>query len=119
MMYNENSQHLHHASVPPAQAASEQSPQCTILHPEHRFLAFDDLLTPTRMTIYLTSQRFESDLEDKRRRRVAQEIQWTCKERGIDLQVTVEREKDAPGVTGGITRSEHGTGQPPSEKTEE
>ena len=68
---------------------------CTVVHPEHDFLTFDDLLQPTKMTIWLTSKRFESDLEDKRRLRLAQEIEWGLKEKGRALEVMVERETEA------------------------
>lgn len=77
----------------------EQTGRCTVVHPEHGFLSFDDLLQPTKMTIHLTSKRFESDLEDKRRLRLAQEIEWTLKEKGCSLEVTVERETETSVVS--------------------
>lgn len=77
----------------------EQAGSCTVIHPEHDFLTFDDLLQPTKMTIWLTSLRFESDLEDNRRCGIAQEIKWALKERGCSLKVTVERETEAPVVS--------------------
>lgn len=76
-----------------------QAGSYTVVHPEHSFLTFDDLLAPTKMTIWLTSPRFESDLEDKRRLRLAQEIEWALKEKGLTLQVTVEREMEVPVVS--------------------
>jgi hypothetical protein len=77
----------------------KQAGRCTVIHPEHDFLTFDDLLQPTKMTVWLTSLRFESDLEDNRRCGIAQEIKWALKERGCSLEITFERETEAPVVS--------------------
>jgi hypothetical protein len=84
-----------HTTDEPSHAASVLETRCTIVHPEYSFLAFDDLLMPKAMTISLTSTRFESDLEDKRRSRIAQEFVRKLQDSGHTLQVKVEREKEA------------------------
>jgi len=97
MMQRDNDQ-ASRLSENPSRAASTQEPRCTVVHPEYAFLAFDDLLIPQAMTIYLTSTVFESEMEDKRRSRIAQEIVWQFQARGHTLQVKVEREKKAGSV---------------------
>ena len=77
----------------------EQVGRCTVVHPEYDFLTFDDLLQPTKMTVWLTSKRFESDLEDNRRCGIAQEIKCELQERGCSLEVMFERETEAPVVS--------------------
>ena len=76
-----------------------------IVSTDHDFLAFDDAERPTQMTIYLTSKRWESELEDDRRLRVAQELQHELESQGMKLVVHVARASDESGTVEAETQT--------------
>lgn len=74
---------------------SEANGKVLIAHPLHSFLFVDDAVEPTTLTVMLTSKRWESELEDDRRRRIAQEVKWELAERGYRVRAASKREQEA------------------------
>jgi hypothetical protein len=73
-------------------------------HPEHSFLSFDDLMHPTMMVISLTSKQFESEMEDDRRYRIAEEIEYELDTKGIKVQTQVTHDTDDEVVETQVVR---------------
>lgn len=79
---------------PSSQNNSHQKKQVQVVHPLHRFLLLDDAIAPTTLTILLTSGTHESELEDDRRMRIAEEVQWDLEARGHIVQGVCVRERE-------------------------
>ncbi len=90
------------ASVSPKPASLSLSSQKTfdqekpahVVHPVHQFLLLDDAIDPSTLTILLTSKEFESEMEDKRRGFLAQEVKYDLEQRGHHLEYRWEREQE-------------------------
>lgn len=66
-----------------------------VSHPEHKFLWFDDLMAPTIMVIRFTPSfphPYFSEIEDKRRGHIADEIMWPLEQRGLKIATRSEHE---------------------------
>jgi hypothetical protein len=79
---------------PSSQNSSHQKKSVQVVHPLHSFLLLDDAIAPTTLTILLTSKEYESELEDDRRMRIAEEVQWDLEARGHIVQGVCVREHE-------------------------
>lgn len=82
------------AALSPSSQISTQKKTAQIVHPLHSFLLLDDAIAPTTLTVMLTSKEYESELEDDRRMRIAQEVQWDLAERGHEVECMTVREHE-------------------------
>lgn len=62
--------------------SAEEDGHVMVAHPEHSFLFLDDMLSPTILYLQITG---ESELEDDRRCRIAQEVKWQLAEQGYHV----------------------------------
>lgn len=77
-----------------SQKTSDQEKPAQVVHPVHQFLLLDDAVSPTTLTILLTSKEFESEMEDKRRGFIAQEVKYDLEQCGHHLEYRWEREQE-------------------------
>jgi hypothetical protein len=66
-----------------------------VFHPFHSFIALDDAITPKTIIVYLTSQEYESEIEDDRRSFIAQDVKAELARRGHHVEYRWEREKES------------------------
>jgi len=66
-----------------------------VFHPFHSFIALDDAITPKTLIVYLTSQEYESEIEDDRRSFIAQDVKAELARRGHHVEYRWEREKES------------------------
>lgn len=79
-----------------------------VVHPQYPFLLLDDPVAPTTLTILLTSKEHESELEDDRRRWIADEVQRDLEARGYIVDWITQREQEQTVVEGvpGLTNEQ-------------
>ena len=77
-----------------SQKTSDQEKPAQVVHPVHQFLLLDDAIAPSTLTILLTPKEFESEMEDKRRGFLAQEVKYDLEQRGHHLEYRWEREQE-------------------------
>ena len=80
-------------------AAADVESRTLVFHPEHNFIGFNDLLAPSLMVVRLTPafpSPYYSELEDKRRGQVVNEVMYYLESRGLHptLQWTHEPEEE-------------------------